>query len=340
MMNRFSYGLMIAAIPIAAIAVSLAIAPENLSDIGGSDSDISDLSEPAGRDWLTNGGDWSNSRYSTLDQITRENVSELKGAWVMHLGSGLGAKYSLEATPLVEDGIMYVTSGNNEVFAIDAATGALIWEHKSHLDQTITTVCCGWNNRGAAMSEDKIFLGRLDGTLVALDKSNGEMLWQATIGRWQDGYTITSAPLYHDGVIYTGIAGGDRASRGKVVALDAETGEENWLFWTAAGPGEIGGDTWPSPDDPDPLRAGAYLQGGSSVWQTPAIDPELGLVYFSTGNPGPDAGGVGANRPGDNLFSSSIVALHLDGTYAWHFQLVHHDPLRSNVSRPNAQRHC
>ena len=325
MMNKFSYGLMIAAIPISAIAISLVIAPENLSELGLSESSLADLREPAGRNWLTNGGDWKNSRYSTLDQINRRNVSKLKSAWVMHLGSGLGAKYSLEATPLVEDGIMYVPSGNNEVFAIDAATGALIWEHKSHLDQSITTVCCGWNNRGAAMSEDKIFLGRLDGTLVALDKSNGKMLWQATIGRWEDGYTITSAPLYHDGVVYTGVAGGDREARGKVVALNAETGEENWLFWTAAGPGEIGGDTWPAPDDPDPIRAGAYLQGGSSVWQTPAIDPDLGLVYFSTGNPGPDAGGVGANRPGDNLFSSSIVALHLDGTYAWHFQLVHHD---------------
>ncbi len=324
-MNKLLSWLMIAALPIGAIAISLVIAPENLSDLGLSDSSLEDLREPAGRDWLTNGGDWNNSRYSTLDQIDRSNVSRLKGAWVTHLGSGLGAKYSLEATPLVKDGVMYVPSGNDDVFAFDAKTGALIWEHKSHLDQTITTVCCGWNNRGLAISEDKIFVGRLDGTVMALDMTDGHILWQSEIGRWQDGYTITSAPLYHDGVVYTGVAGGDREARGKVVALDAETGEQNWLFWTAAGPGEIGGDTWPSPDDPNPVLANAYLQGGGSVWQTPAIDPELGLVYFSTGNPGPDAGGVGANRPGDNLFSSSIVPLNLDGAYAWHFQLVHHD---------------
>src|SRR5262249_5723854 len=107
--------------------------------------------------------------------------------------------------------------------------------------------------------------------------------------------------------------------------LDAATGRELWRFWTVPGPGELGGDTWPSPNDPDPTRTKAYLQGGATVWQTPAIDPDLGLIYFSTGQPGPNAIGNGANRPGDNLFSSSIVALHLDGTYAWHFQQVRHD---------------
>lgn len=284
-----------------------------------------DLRKPASKEWATIGGDWNNSRYSTLARINPANVKDLKGAWVTHLGSGLGSKYSLEVTPLVKDGVMYVTSGNDDVFALDAKTGALIWEHRSGIDQNITTVCCGWSNRGAALGEGKVFLGYLDGTFVALDAKTGKLLWQTLIGRWQDGYTITSAPLYHRGVVYTGVSGGDRAARGKVTALDAKSGKELWHFWTAAGPGEIGGDTWPSPNDPDPVRPKAYLQGGASVWQTPAVDPELGLIYFSTGNPGPTAGGVGANRPGDNLFSSSIVALHLDGTYAWHYQMVHHD---------------
>ena len=284
-----------------------------------------DLRMPAGKEWLTSGGDWNNSRYSTLTQITRANVKTLKGAWAVHLGSGLGAKYSLEVTPIVKDGVMYVGTGNDDVFALDAATGALIWEHKSGLDQNISTVCCGWDNRGLAIGEGKVFLGYLDGTLVALDIKTGKLVWQTQIGRWQDGYTITSAPLYYNGAVYTGISGGDRSARGKLTALDAKTGKELWHFWTAAGPGEIGGNTWPSPNDPDPARAKAYLVGGASVWQTPAVDPQLGLIYFSTGNPGPDAGGVGANRPGDNLFGSSIVALHLNGTYAWHFQQVHHD---------------
>jgi quinohemoprotein ethanol dehydrogenase len=284
-----------------------------------------DLSKPAGAEWLHVGGDWSNSRFSTLAQVTPVNVKSLKGAWVTHLGSGLGAKYSLEVTPLVKDGVMYVTSGNDDVFALDARTGALIWEHRSGIDQTINTVCCGWDNRGPALGDGKVFLGQLDGTFVALDAKTGKQVWQTTIGRWQDGYTITSAPTYYKGAVYTGVSGGDRSARGKLTALDANTGKELWHFWTGAGPGEIGGDTWPSPNDPDPDKRTAYLHGGSNVWQAPAIDPELGLIYFSTGQPGPDAVGEGIKRPGDNLFSSSIVALHLDGTYAWHFQMVHHD---------------
>ena len=284
-----------------------------------------ELRAPAGKEWLHVGGDWSNSRYSTLTGITPGNVKTLKGAWVTHLGSGLGAKYSLEATPIVKDGVMYVTSGNDDVFALDAKSGALIWEHKSGIDQAINTVCCGWDNRGVAVGEGKVFLGRLDGSFEALDAKTGKRLWQTQIGRWQDGYTITSAPTYYKGAVYTGVSGGDRSARGKLTALDAGTGKELWHFWTAAGPGEKGGDTWPSPNDPDPDKARAYLSGGANIWQAPAIDPDLGLIYFSTGQPGPDAVGEGIKRPGDNLFSSSIVALHLDGSYAWHFQIVHHD---------------
>ena len=271
------------------------------------------------------GGDWSNSRYSTLTQITPANVKNLKGAWVIHLGSGLGAKYSLEATPIVKDGVMYVTSGNDDVFALDAKTGALIWEHKSGIDQNISTVCCGWDNRGVALGDGKVFLGYLDGRFTALDEKTGKLVWQTQIAKWQDGYSITTAPTYYNGVVYTGISGGDRSARGKLTALDAKTGKELWHFWTAAGPGERGADTWPSPNDPDQVKAHAYEHGGANVWQAPAIDPELGLIYFSTGQPGPDAVGLGAKRPGDNLFSSSMIALHLDGTYAWHFQMVHHD---------------
>jgi alcohol dehydrogenase (cytochrome c) len=284
-----------------------------------------DLRTPAGKEWLTIGGDWHNTRYSTLKQISSQNAKDLKAAWVVHLGSGLGQKYSMEGTPIVKDGVMYFASGNDDVFALDARTGSLIWEHLSHIDQSISTVCCGWDNRGVAVGEGKVFVGQLDGTLVALDAGNGHELWRSQIGRWQDGYTITSAPLYYNGAVYTGVAGGDRSARGKLTALDAKTGKELWHFWTVPDPGARGSETWPSPNDPNPARAGAYLHGGSNVWQTPAVDPDLGLIYFSTGNPGPSAGGIGGNRPGDNLFSSSIVALHLDGTYAWHFQQVHHD---------------
>jgi len=284
-----------------------------------------DLRKPAGNEWPAIGGDWSNSRYSTLKEINRSNVKNLKGAWVAHLGSGLAPKYSLEGTPVMRDGVLYVSSGNDDVYAFDARTGALIWEHRSGIDQNITTVCCGWDNRGVAVADGKVFIGYLDGSFVALDAKTGNLVWQTQVGKWQDGYTITSAPLYYNGVIYTGISGGDREARCKLTALDARSGKEFWHWWTVPAPGEFCSDTWPSPDDPDPIRAKAYLHGGANIWNTPAVDPELGLIYFSTGNPGPTAGGIGRNRPGDNLFSSSIVALHLDGTYAWHFQEVHHD---------------
>ena len=284
-----------------------------------------DLRKPAGKEWPTIGGDWGNTRYSTLTQINRGNVKTLKAAWVVHLGSGLGAKYSLEGTPIVKDGVMYIASGNDDVFALDAKTGALIWEHRSGIDQNINTVCCGWDNRGVAVGEGKVFLGYLDGNVVALDSKTGNEVWKTQIARWQDGYTITSAPLYHGGVIYSGISGGDREARGFLAALDAKTGREKWRFYTVPAPGEFGSDTWPKPDDPDPIRAKAWQQGGAAIWQAPAIDPDLGLIYFSTGNPGPTAGGIGRDRPGDNLFSSSIVAVTLEGKYAWHFQQVHHD---------------
>ncbi|HEX5281128.1 MAG TPA: PQQ-binding-like beta-propeller repeat protein [Micropepsaceae bacterium] len=284
-----------------------------------------ELRQPASKEWLHVGGDWSNSRYSTLTQITRDNVKTLKGAWVTHLGSGLGAKYSLETTPIVKDGVMYVTTGNDDVFALDAKSGALIWQHKSGIDQNISTVCCGWDNRGVAIGDGRVFLGQLDGRFVALDAKTGKLVWQTQIAKWQDGYTITSAPTYYRGVVYTGISGGDRSARGKLTALDAKTGKELWHFWTAAGPGERGGNTWPSPNDADPEKAHAFEHGGANIWQAPAIDPDLGLIYFSTGQPGPEAVGLGSKRPGDNLYSSSIVALHLDGSYAWHFQMVHHD---------------
>ncbi len=284
-----------------------------------------DLRKPAGKDWLTNGGDAGNSRYSTLKQITPDNVKNLKGAWATHLGSGLGAKYSFEATPIVKDGVLYIVTGNDDVFALDGKTGALIWEWRSKIEQNINTVCCGWDNRGLAIGDGRVYLGMLNGAMAALDMKTGKEVWRAQLARWQDGYTITSAPLFYNGVLYTGISGGDRGARGFVAALDAGSGKENWRFYTAPAPGEFGSQTWPKPDDPDPKRANAWKSGGANVWNTPAIDPELGLLYFSTGNPGPEAGGMGIDRPGDNLFSASMVALRLDGKYAWHYQMVHHD---------------
>ncbi|MDF2750590.1 MAG: quinonprotein alcohol dehydrogenase [Gaiellaceae bacterium] len=273
--------------------------------------------EPTTR-WITNGGTVWNQRYSPLDEIDTSNVADLKGVWMTDLGgSGLAAKYSQEAQPIFYDGVLYVPTGEDEVFAVDVETGEIKWRYDAQLEQRINTVCCGWLSRGVALGEGMVFLGQLDGKLVALDQRTGEVAWETQVGRWQEGYTITAAPLYYDGMVITGVSGGEFSIRGRVQAYDAKTGERVWVFNTVPGPGEFGHDTWPQDND-------AWTHGGAPMWQTPAVDPELGLIYFSTGNASPDLDG--SNRAGDNLFAASIVALEAKtGKYRWHFQQVHHD---------------
>jgi quinohemoprotein ethanol dehydrogenase len=277
-----------------------------------------DLSTAPTTDWPTNGGDVGNQRYSALDQIDTSNVSQLKGVWLTHLrGSALAAKYSAEGTPVEWKGIIYVPTGEDDVFAVSADTGDILWQYKAHLDQTISTVCCGWESRGVALGGGKVFLGQLDGKLVALDQKTGQVAWQTQVARWQEGATITHAPLYVDGMVITGISGGEFGIRGRVTAYNAGDGKEIWRFYTIPAPDQVGGNTWPAGTD-------EWKHGGAPVWQTPAVDPKLGLLYFSTGNAANDLDGH--NRPGDNLFTSSIVAIYLKtGKYAWHYQQVHHD---------------
>ena len=277
-----------------------------------------DLAEEPREAWLTNGGSLANRRYSPLDQIDTDNVKDLRGVWMTDLGgSGVAAKYSAEGQPVAYQGVLYVPTGADDVFAVRVADGRILWRYEAKLDQKINSVCCGWLNRGVALGEGKVFLGQLDGSLVALDQRTGKVVWQTQVGRWQEGYTITSAPLYYEGLVVTGISGGEFSIRGRVQAYDAETGEEVWRFHTVPGPGEVGHDTWPADND-------AWEHGGAPVWQTPAVDPELGLLYFSTGNASPDLDG--SRRAGDNLFAASIVAVDAKtGKYRWHFQQVHHD---------------
>src|SRR5438876_2598176 len=276
------------------------------------------LRSPIGKDWVTNGGNLTNQRYSTLKQIDTANVKQLKGAWMTRLkGSGLGGKYSLEASPLVKDGIMYVVTGNDDVFALDAKTGAILWEYWSGVDQKISTVCCGWVNRGLAMGEGALFFGQFDANVVALDMKTGKVMWKTPIEKWENGYTITSAPLYYDGMVFSGLSGGEFGVRGRLTALNAKSGEVLWRWYTLPGPGEIGADTWPAGTDHS-------MRGGATIWNTPALDPALNLVYFATGNCGPDYDG--SMREGDNLFCASMMALKAKtGEYVWHFQQVHHD---------------
>ena len=269
------------------------------------------------QNWITYGGSVYNQRYSTLDQINTTNVKQLKGAWLTRLGSGRGSKYYFEADPLVIDGVLYIPTGNDDIYALDGKTGKKLWEYQSDIPQTNDLICCGWDNRGVAAGEGKIFSGQLDGSFVALDQKTGQIAWRTQLEDYHDGYSITGATRYYDGIVLTGMSGAENGVRGRVYGLDAKTGQELWRFWTIPGPNDFGGNTWPQGTDD-------YTHGGATVWQALSVDPELGMAYFSTGNAGPDYDG--SVRAGDNLFSASIVALdYKTGQYKWHFQEVHHD---------------
>jgi quinohemoprotein ethanol dehydrogenase len=293
-----------------------------LTACGGSDKGVpafsaDDLTTLPEQDWITNGGTLLNQRYSPLDEINTSNVADLKGVWRVHLGSATASKYSGEAQPLIHDGVAYLSTGASDVFALDADSGKTIWKYEGHLNDEISTVCCGWTSRGVALGDGNVYLGKLDGKLVALDADTGKEVWSADVGDWRKGETITSAPLYYDGLVVTGLSGGEFGVRGSVTAYDAKNGKEVWRFYTIPGPGETGHETWPQDND-------AWKHGGAPVWQTPAVDPALGLLYFSTGNTSPDFDG--SSRKGDNLFANSIVAVDAKtGEYRWHFQQVHHD---------------
>jgi alcohol dehydrogenase (cytochrome c) len=286
----------------------------------------------AGENWLTSGGSTTNERFSSLNQINVTNVSQLKGVFRTHLVTastgGLAneaagvlragdAKYSGESQPLVYDGVIYISTGADDVFAVSASTGKIIWEYQAHLNQNISTVCCGWLNRGVAIGEGRVYLGQLDGKVVSLNQLNGKVMWSKQLVSWKRGATITGAPLYMDGKLYIGVVGSDFGVRGRLQALDAKSGREIWRFYTIPGPNDPGGNTWPK-------GSNAYLHGGASVWAAPAYDAKLGLLYITTGNAGPDA--FGGHRAGKNLYAASIVAIDAKtGKERWYFQEVHHD---------------
>jgi len=276
------------------------------------------LTAPPTSRWPTNGGNLANQRYSPLTAINRSNVGQLKGVWRTRLrGSGTQPQYSGFAAPLVDDGVAYISTGANDVFALSIDTGEVLWQYFANVDPNITSVCCGWNNKGVALSDDKVFEGLLDGRLVALDRATGRVAWSIQAERWQENFSITAAPLYVNGMVIVGFAGGDRGTRSRLKAYDAKDGRLIWTFYTIPGPGEPGHETWPKDND-------SWKYGGAAIWQTPAVDLDLGLLYFSTGNAAPDYNG--AFRAGDNLYAASMLAIELGtGKYRWHFQQVHHD---------------
>ncbi len=266
--------------------------------------------------WITNGGNLFNQRYSPLTLINRTNVGKLKALWRTGMGSGAKPGNSGQTQILEYKGTLYVSNGANDVLAVDVLTGKIRWAYRAHLDPRAGNPI-GRSNRGVAMGDGMIYIGQLDGKIVALDQGTGKVAWSVQGERWQDGYDITAAPLYYDGLVITGFSGGEMGIRGSVKAYDARTGKLRWTFDTIPGPGQVGHDTWPAHSD-------AWKHGGGPVWQTPAVDPQLGLIYFSTGNPGPNLNG--SVRPGNNLFTVSIVALEArTGKLRWYFQEVHHD---------------
>jgi quinohemoprotein ethanol dehydrogenase len=268
------------------------------------------------QNWITNGGTLANQRYSPLTLLNRDNVAGLKGLWRTGMGSATDPGHAGQAQILVYNGTLYVPNGANDVFAMDVETGRIHWTYRGNPDPRGGSPI-GRSSRGVALGEGKVFVGHTDARLAALDQLTGKVIWSIPAERFQDGFAITAAPLYYNGLVIIGFNGGEMGTRGRIKAFDAKTGKLRWTFYTVPGPGEPGHETWPSDND-------AWTRGGAAIWQTPALDPELGLLYFSTGNPGPDL--RGDVRRGDNLYSVSIVAIEAKtGKYRWHFQQVRHD---------------
>jgi alcohol dehydrogenase (cytochrome c) len=274
-------------------------------------------SEPG--NWLIHHGDYDGQRYSELTQITQENVGDLELKWIWQVRSRDGAPEKFEATPLYVDGVLYTVSPPNDVIALDPSSGRVFWSY-TYTPAPEARVCCGRVNRGLAIHGNKLFMGAIDGHLMALDTRNGRVLWDVSIGDPSLGYAITVAPLVIGDKVIVGPAGGEFGIRGFIAAYDVETGAELWKFNTIPGPGEPGFESWE-----DPAQE-AWKLGGGSIWTTGTYDEELNLMYWGVGNPGPDWNGD--SRPGDNLYTESVVALNPDtGELAWHYQYTPHDEM-------------
>jgi alcohol dehydrogenase (cytochrome c) len=262
------------------------------------------------QNWLTYNGGYSSQRYSLLAQVSPANVENLELQWMLQ-NQVFGA---WQSNPIIVEGIMYVTERPNSVMAVDAVTGRVFWKYR-HTPAENALVCCGANNRGVAVLGDRVFMGTLDGRLIALDRINGMPMWNVEVGDVNLAYSVTMAPLAVKDKIMVGVGGGEFGIRGYVAAYDAETGEEVWKTYTIPGPGEPNHDSWEGDD---------WEHGGAPVWITGSFDPELNLTYWGVGNPGPDWNA--GQRPGDNLYSDSVIALDADtGELSWYFQFTPND---------------
>ena len=264
--------------------------------------------EPA--NWLTYSGSYDAHRYSALNELTPSNVGRLRPLWVYQAG-----EREIEVSPVVVDGVMYISEAPIGVTALDIHTGRPLWSWSRPTPADLTTIGYGRVNRGVAVLDDLVYVGTLDAHLLAVDSRSGAIRWDTVVADYRKGYGITAAPLTINGKVITGISGGEGGIRGFIDAYDAKTGKRLWRFWTIPAPGEPGHETW----------AGASWKTGSGpTWLTGSYDPELNLLYWGTGNPGPDWNGT--KRSGDNLYTCSLVALDADtGKLKWYFQFTPHD---------------
>ena len=272
--------------------------------------------------WLVYSGSYFSNRHSLLNQITPANARNLELKWMYQAA----VQGNWQTTPLVVDGIMYLTQRPNDVVALDAKTGRVFWIYRHTLTPN-QVVCCGANNRGLAILGDTLFMGTLDAHLVAIDTKSGRPIWTTKVAESKAGYSLTLAPLAVKDKVVVGVGGGEYGIRGFVAAYDARTGKEAWRFYTIPGPGEAGFETWAPcpPQSPTYCDSEAWKHGGGSIWVTGSYDPELNLTYWGVGNAGPDWNPD--QRPGDNLYADSVVALDADsGRLRWHYQFTPHSP--------------
>jgi alcohol dehydrogenase (cytochrome c) len=261
-------------------------------------------------EWLMYSGSYNGWRHVPSSELTPQNVSQLSVRWVKQFDID---DSNIEATPLVIDGTIFTTTDPGHVFAVDARTGAMIWEYKRSIPPGLPIEYRV--NRGLAVQGSTLFFGSLDGYLVAINASDGKVVWQISVASPADGYTITGAPLVINHSVVVGLAGGEFGARGFVAAYDVSTGQQQWKFNTIPGPDEVGHQTWEND---------AWTSGGGPTWATGSYDPSTDLIYWGVGNPSPVFSGD--VRPGDNLFTDSVIALHAtSGELAWYFQFTPHD---------------
>lgn len=280
------------------ISVDMNVRPEDL------------LVNVAVQNWPSYNGAYSGMRFSGLDEINKNNVSQLRVSWVFHSPNSS----ALEVTPVVYEGVMFVTSAN-DAYALDAQTGRMIWHYSRPVSQGLIDDAAEHHNRGVALWHSRVYMETDNAHLLCLDARSGNLLWDVAYTDGNPNYGATSAPLLVKGKVIVGTSGGDDGVRGFLSAYDAESGQLAWRFWTIPAPGEPGSESWPGT---------AYLHGGGTTWMPGTFDPELNTLYWGTSNPAPDFNGD--TRPGDDLYTDCVLALDPDtGKLKWHFQFTPHD---------------